>query len=332
MLSARDYIDGRTFEATDVQRLGQAFHAWAADYQRYLQTSGAHTLEHARSIQAAHVAEVPEGCEAAYVDLITRALELPGFGVDASTQIEHCLAIDTDGLPCAQDAENGLLHATIDSYSIRGAGGDECSVYDWKTGYKKPATDDLQQDTQARAYALLLFSWYGSIETVSFSAYYFRYCRAWTAEFTRDDVPELLEQFRSMRARIDAGPWDASPSPANCAFCGRRYDCTARVWPGVTAVDRYKAAVAELEIWEPAARAEIEAAGHAIAGVGFNASESRAVKDVAAAVKVLRSKGVDRERIFKALSLSPTNAAKLGVPEDQISTKARQTFGLVKGE
>jgi hypothetical protein len=104
------------------------------------------------------------------------------------------------------------------------------------------------------------------------------------------------------------------------------------VWPGVAAVDRYKAAVAELEIWEPAARAEIEAAGHAIAGVGFNPSDERKVKDVAAAVKALRSKGVDRERIFKALSLSPTNAVKLGVPEDQIATKARQTFGLIKAE
>jgi hypothetical protein len=145
--------------------------------------------------------------------------------LDAVWRPEAELAIDVNGSPRGWWDDDVMVRGKADLVLVNGRSGE---VVDWKSGRFPVSEDELQDDLQARTYALLLHANNPSLEEVIVTFLFVRwgvrrtvryYARHFEATLTewRDIYAAINEQLKGKNL-FDNKRWKATPG-AHCGMC-----------------------------------------------------------------------------------------------------------------
>lgn len=157
---------------------------------------------------------------ASYQRYVDKLFERPGKKI-----IEQKLTIDQDFRPTSWFAKNAWCRGIVD---IGVLGDDTAHVLDWKTGKRRPDSD------QMKLFAAMVFASYPWIDRVATGFVWLKSKQFDKELFTRDQVTEIWADFLPRTARLDEtfkkDKWVPKPSglcrewcPVGrklCEFCG----------------------------------------------------------------------------------------------------------------
>jgi len=151
-----------------------------------------------------------------YEALCSRLEKLPE---DAVLTVEEEMTLNADLEPTGWWDHDAWLRSKLD---VLVRHGNKAQVYDWKTGKRRPDFDQLE------LFALQVFKHYPEIERVKAAFIWLKDMKLDSENYSRDDVPALLEKVLSKVSRIEASlehdNWPAKPSGL-CNWCPCRSFC-----------------------------------------------------------------------------------------------------------
>ena len=184
--------------------------------------------------------------------------------------------------PATSEVVQRVLTGQPDVLLIDPAG--DATVIDWKDTWALPGESSISEGGffQQRFYAMLVFTAYKAVQTVTLREFYPRFSEARTATIGREDLPELQSEFSALVERFDAAwtahilsqdtmddvtdddaapleqlplaPAEFNPSPgSHCSYCKMPERC------GILPDARGSGSVTSLE------QAEVAAAQHLVA-------------------------------------------------------------------
>ena len=157
-------------------------------------------------------------------EAISRFRNSHAFDPDKIVATELHIALDEDFRPIEEngdDARNASYEGTLDLVMLHSL--TEAEIGDWKSYYQIIDADTFQ----SKLYPLLLMCLNPTLESVKFVLEFIRYGVSRWVEYTREDVPRLMDLARGERARQrslhdlalrSSRPPKASPG-RHCAWC-----------------------------------------------------------------------------------------------------------------
>lgn len=146
-------------------------------------------------------------------------------GLPGVPSFELQLALDSGFRPCEWFGKNVWCRGIVDALWIDG---DVARAVDWKTGKRKPNSDQLA------LFALLVFHHYPQVQTVRTMFVWLKTFQQDQDTFTRDQIPMLWQKFvpdlRRLEAAHQQNTWPARTSGlcnahcpvVTCSFNGKR--------------------------------------------------------------------------------------------------------------
>jgi hypothetical protein len=133
--------------------------------------------------------------------------------------VEEEMTLNADLEPTGWWDDDAWLRSKLD---VLIQGGTKAHVYDWKTGKRRPDFDQLE------LFALQVFKHYPEIQRVKTVFVWLKEMKVDSEDYSRSDVPALLEKVLTKVSRIEAslehGNWPAKPSGL-CNWCPCRSFC-----------------------------------------------------------------------------------------------------------
>lgn len=137
------------------------------------------------------------------------------LSLDGERFFERQFALDRSLRPCAFDDANAWCRGVID---VGVVGGHRAIVADYKTGKKRPESDQL------KLFAGFVFAHYPSVERVRTSYIWLKHGELTTETYTHDQVPEIwkhfMEKVRRLEDSYEKDKWVPKPSGLCNGWCG----------------------------------------------------------------------------------------------------------------
>jgi len=136
--------------------------------------------------------------------------------------VEGKYGLDPDGNVCSWQDPDVWLRGTVD---VLRTDGDSASVrlQDYKTGF-----DSHANPLQMKIYAWFVFAAYWQVQRVTCEFDYTRFNVQRVQTFTREDVPAIAQQVRSLVEQIEADEEFAAAPGEHCTTCSYRHVCAAK--------------------------------------------------------------------------------------------------------
>lgn len=331
------YVKGIQRADSPQLRVGGAWHAaWAAYVRHLLETGQATDLAQARRIgeggvtvyeQERDIRLTPDERE----DVEDLVEEFAGewmLAAEGEVEIEQQHAWTEEWEPTGWNDEDAFFRGVIDYLEVEEP---VATILDWKTSRGLPAPSTVAGDLQLPTYAGVVCATRPEIEEVEVSLVYPRFGGAVRSRtIYRDEALDMIERIAGEIAKIEAAEeFPAAPELERCGMCGVRGHCeayekakAAEGWSVPETVEEAVALARRREVMRQSAsemtkplKGAVETWGPLNMGDGstldHHVIEKEAVQDLEDFVTCLIGRGVDRERIWSALSIGKTELGRL---------------------
>jgi hypothetical protein len=127
--------------------------------------------------------------------------------------VENQFAIDAQFHPCNwKDWDNAWLRGIVDALWVDGT---VAKAIDWKTGKKKPNSDQLA------LFALLVFFHFPEVQTVRTMFVWLKTAQKDREDFTREDIPKLWALFTNDLQRLKNSMETDTWIPRTSGLCSK---------------------------------------------------------------------------------------------------------------
>lgn len=349
------YIDKIERPRTPALAIGQTFHEFVEHYLRHLKSKGYETDYDAARRIAEEVTQKSDLNDEETSDFWSLAENFIGAFVfhkehQATAVVEAELAFNRNWERCGWLDPDVFFRAKLDLHYVPQPG--VCYIEDWKTNRRLPARSSVQNSLQLRMYAFVLSLLYPDVEEFQISLFFVRYLEDYFSQIFRPEAEKTRESIESIARKIEQDRRFSPKISSHCEYCPYRGMCDAYkealARTGLQAVTDPASAlqlaehlyvlqqrVAELQ---RILKAWVEENAPIQVGdmrLGFEAREKWSVDARKAVDYMLNQLNLDKDSVWKALSITKTSMAKAKLPVKDVleavgEKKVETRFGFQK--